>query len=180
MTESDSLTITEELPREHVAAVIRHGVMTLGLIAIIVLGFNLPGTTQEIGSTGITVGEVVLAIGTLGMVAIVLSASWKVRDLVAASLEGPSRIVSETAAITQHILVFVAVLIAYRGFAPISYPYSTEWPYNLAFLLLALAPLGLIVYEFSRAVGPITDLLTDRLMAREDQPSAVHPGENPR
>ena len=169
MTENAQLTVTDELPYDRVAAIIREAVVVLGFVGFVVLGRLLPGAGRELGRTGISVGDLVLAIGTLGIVATMLFAAPKLRRLVEASLEGPTAIVADAAAIAQYVLVFVAVVIAYRGFAPVAVPFVDNGAvYDVAFLVFAAIPLGIVAYRFYHALDPVTAFLTTHLLGRGD------------
>jgi len=172
MTDNNDLTVADSIDRERVVPVVREGVVVLGILVLTLLGTVLPGTGRELPNTGVTGEGVVIGLGTLGIVATLLYAVPAVRDLVSASLAGPSGVVADAAAIAGYVVSFVAVLIAYEGFAPVlGTLIDVPWAYDLAFLLFALVPLGLIAYRFACALDPIARLVTGQLIGGERPPS---------
>lgn len=164
-TDDNQLTMTDEITPDVVQPVIREGVIILGILGFIVLGLLLPGTGREIPGTAVAIGDLVIGIGTLGIVGSLLYAAPKLRELVVAALEGSSTIVSDAGAIVQYLVVFVAVLIAHQGFAPALVPLiGVGWGYDLAFFLFALVPLGVIAYRFYQSLDPLAQFLTTEIL----------------
>lgn len=167
-TDGNQLTMTDEITPDIVQPVVREGVVIFGIIGFMALGLLLPGTGRELPGTEVAIGDVVIGLGTLGIVGSLLYAAPKLREFVVATLEGSSAIVSDAAAIVQYVVGFVAVLIAHQGFAPVLVPLiESAWAYDLAFLLFALIPLGVIAYRFSRSLDPLTQFLTTEIVGTE-------------
>lgn len=165
---SNRLEVTDEPPYDRVEPVVREGVVVLGMAGFIILGTALPGNGHEIAGTDVLVRDLILAIGTLGIVATLLYAAPKLHRLVAASLEGPLRTVEDVAGIARGVLVFGAVVIAHLGLSPVvSSVIDRVWVYDLAFLLFALLPLGVIAYRFHRTLDPLTEFITATLLGGE-------------
>lgn len=181
MSNDSQLTMTDEIIPDVAEPVVRETIVILGLIGFIVLGLFLPGTGRDLPGTDVTIGGLVIGIGTLGIVASLLHAAPKLRELVVASLEGPSAIVSDTAAIVQYAAVFGAVLIAHHGFAPVLVPLiDVSWAYDLAFFLLALVPFGFIAHLFYRSLEPLSQLMTSEILGTKTaQSTPTHVGEDP-
>lgn len=166
----DELKLTDGIDRTAVTPVVREGVVVLGILALTLLGTALPGAERAFPGTAVTIEGVVISLGTLGIVASLLYAVPAVRDLVTESIEGPSSIVADAAAVAGYAVAFVAVLIAYWGLAPVlGSLIDVPWAYDLAFLLFALFPLGLMAHRFVRALDPIVRFLTAELVGPDER-----------
>jgi hypothetical protein len=140
------------------------------LIAFTALGLLLPGTRYEILATGIAIGDLIVAAGSLGIVSTLIWAGPEIRNCVVESLAGPTEVVEDAAAIARYLVVFVAVLIAHWGFAPVLGPLlELPWAYDLGFLLLALIPLAVVAYRLYNSLDPLATLVTDGLVEDRDR-----------
>lgn len=168
MPNDTHLALTDEISPDTVKPVVREGIFLLGMIGLLLLGSILPATGRTLPGTDIAVGDAVVGIATLGIVASLLYAAPMLRDLIETSLEGPADIIADIASIGQYVMVFVAVLMAHQGFAPVLIPIiDVNWIYDLAFLLIALIPLSLIAYRFHGVLDPLAQFLTDELLGTD-------------
>lgn len=157
MTHKHQLIKIDEINPAAVQPIIREGIIILGMLGFTVLGLLLPGTARELPGTDVAFGDLVIGIGTLGIVASLLYAAPTLNDLVEGSLAGNSAVVADAASIVQYLVVFVAILIAHQGFAPVIFPLiDVIWAYDLAFLLIALIPLGVVAHRFHHPLDPLT------------------------
>ena len=168
------LTTTDRLDPAAVSPVVHEVVVILGMIGFVALGTILPGADRELLDTGVAVADVVLGIGTLGIVASMLYAAPKLHALVTNALRGPAAVVDDAASIVQYVAVFLAIVIAHAGFAPVvARMIDPNWVYDLAFLSFALIPLGAITYRFHRAIDPVTAFVTAGLLGERPSETAV-------
>lgn len=161
---TDELTTTDRIDPTKVRPVVRVGLAIVGLVVLLLLGRVLPGSDLEVLDAGVTVGDLVLAIGTVGIAAALVYGAPKLRDLLTDWLEGPAGVVANAAAIGSYLVYFLAVLVAYRGLASTIQPLLRPgWLYGVFFLGLALVVLGGIAYRYFRAMDPITGFLARRV-----------------
>lgn len=171
MTDDSDITTTDEIDRTALEPVVREAVVVVGIVLLTFLGTFLPGTGRALPGTEITVGEVVIGLGTLGVVVSLLHGVPAVRDLVAAALDGPSEVAADVASIAGYAVAFLAVLIAHQGFAPaLTHLVEVAWVYDAAFLLVALVPIGGIAYHFAAALDPLARFLTAAILGDCDSP----------
>jgi hypothetical protein len=165
---TDRLDTTERIERGALWPVVHVGVALVGMIALLALSLLLPGSDHVVLEPGVTVANLILGVATLGIVAALLYAAPRVRNLLSAWLEGPSEAVASAAAIGTYLVDFVAVLIAHQGFEPVLAPLlGAEWLYDLLFLGIALCLLGAMAYRYYLAMEPITAFVTERVAGRE-------------
>lgn len=178
MTDEPSLRVTDDIEPETVEPLLREGLLIVGLAGVILLGGLLPGTARALPGTEVTIGGLVTALGTLGIVASLVVGAPQLRETIDALLIGPSTVVSAAAAIGQYLAIFIAVVFAYHGFAPVLRPVLTvQWVYDLAFLLLALGPLALVARHFYRAIDPLVAFLVTLLV--DDRAAAAATSSGP-
>lgn len=159
MTDDTELRMANHIDRTAVEPVVREGVIVLGVLGVTALGTLLPGAGREVPGTEVTLGGVVVSLGTLAVVSSFIYAVPATRELIVASLRGPSEVVGDVASIGGYMVAFAAVLIAHEGFAPVlGSLIDIAWAYDMAFLLFALIPLVAIAYRFVRVFGPLTRL----------------------
>lgn len=160
--DDDRLAITTDLHPETIRGVIRDGV-GVGIL-LVVAGFVtvLPGAGRELPGTDLAIGALFAAAVSMAVVAAIVLATSSVGALVRAALCGPSDVVRDFAAAARYVLVFVAILVAYRGLAPVVVPLLTPdavWVYDVAFLGFSLFPVLAIARRLYRNADVIaTDL----------------------
>lgn len=165
MKDTNRLERVGPLPTETLAPVVREAIVIFALVAFMGLGLFLPGTDQVLPGTDIAVADLIVAAGTVGIVGTLIWAGPAVRDLVESSLEGPSTVVADAAAVARYLLVFLAVLIAHWGLEAIIVPLlDISWTYDLIFFLLAVAPLAVIAYHVYSCLDPLTNFVMERLV----------------
>ena len=160
--DDERLAITTDLHTETIRDAIRDGVGVCVLLVVAAFVAVLPGAGREVPGTDLAIGALLSAAVSLGIVVSVLVATPSVGALVEAILRGPSSAVDDFAAAARHALVFVAVLVAYRGLAPVVVPLLASdgtWMYDVAFLGFALFPVVAIARRLYRNADVLaTDL----------------------
>lgn len=165
---TDRLDTTDRIDRDALWPVVHIGVALVGMVALLALSLLLPGSDQVVLEPGVTVANVILGVATLGIVAALLYAAPRVRNLLSAWLEGPPEVVASAAAIGTYLVDFVAVLFAYQGFEPVVTPLlAADWLYDLVFLAIALGLIVAMAYRYYLAMDPITGFITDRVAGRD-------------
>lgn len=109
---------------------------------------NLPGIDALIPGTGVSFGALVGALLTIAIVTVLVYVAVRIEPVITQVLRGPADVVADVASIAKHALLFVAVLTAHSGLAPLVTPIlegvDLVWTYDLLFLVLALVPTAVI------------------------------------
>ncbi len=167
MSDTDRLARAGPLSTDTLTPLVREALIVVALVAFVGLGLLLPGTGQDIPGTGIELGHLVVAAGTVGIVGTLIWAGPQIRTAVVDALSGPSRVVEDAASIVRNLVAFAAVLIAHWGLEPVLVPLlELPWAYDLGFLLIALVPLGVIAYRLYTSLDPLAAFVTDGLVNR--------------
>ncbi|GAB3026445.1 hypothetical protein [Natronobiforma cellulositropha] len=166
--DNDTIAFSPALEESHIYPLVRIALIAVGGLVLLGLVSLLPGLEVLFGGFEISVSAVLLALGTYLVAGGLLAVAGRVEALVADSLEGPQRVVEDTGAIAKYLFVFVALLVAYQGFAPALVPMvenvAAAWVYHLVFLLVTLVPVALIARRLHRSLDPVTDLITRGLL----------------
>lgn len=130
----------------------------LGLLAV------LPAADRLLDALAVSPVTLLVAVATLLVVVALVIAAPAVRSVVEQTLDGPDAVVEHAAASAMYLVGFVAVLVAYNGFAgavrPLFAAFGIGGLYHLGFLVAGLLMLGALVRRLSRCWRPVTDLLT--------------------
>lgn len=177
MSPNGRVTTTDSLRADTVKPIVREVLVILAMVAFIAVGSILPGTGQEIPGTAISIADLVVGLGSLGIVGSLLWAGPKLREMVRTNLEGPEAVLDDAASIVRYSAVFVAVLVAHWGFAPVLVPIlDSAWAWDTGFLLLVLVPLGVIAYRVYNSLDPLATFLTAELVG-DSEGSSMEPTE---
>lgn len=167
MKHRTTVTTAETIRADTVKPVIREGIIIVGMFLFVFLGSTLPGTGREIPGTAVSIGDLVVTFGALGIVGSIIYAGPKLRELVITNLDGPEAVVSDAASIVRNAALVVAIMAAHVGFAPVLVPLlGVGWWYDVAFLLLVLVPIGVIAYRLYRSLDPLAAFLTEVILGR--------------
>lgn len=135
----------------------------LGIVSV------LPGLDRVIPATPVTATALAVALVTVAIVAVLAYAAPHVETLVEQAVAENESLAPEGGNIAKYLVVLVAVLVAYRGFAGVIVPFlapsNTVWMYDVAFLVFGLVPTALIALALYRALDPAAEQLTDTLTA---------------
>lgn len=148
------------------------------VLAIIGLATLLPGTDRTLPGTTVDIHALIVTVGTVAVVVLLADAARAVGTLVRSVLEGPPQLVDDAGRVASAVVVFVAVLIAYRGFAGLVVPQlaagDATWAYDAGFLALALVPLAVIAHRLYRNLDVLADQLAVAMadhIADSDRPT---------
>ncbi|MFP4181846.1 MAG: hypothetical protein ACLFTX_04510, partial [Thiohalospira sp.] len=134
----------------------------------------LPGAGRSVPGAAVTIRDLIIATGTVAVVVWLARAVPAVSALVRGSLVGSDRLVEDAGRIAAALVVFLAVLIAYRGLAGVAIPTlvarDSVWAYDLAFLTVALVPLAVIANRIRRNLDEVADLVTGAVVETDDRP----------
>lgn len=160
-----------------------------GLVFLLFLVSFLPGLDRLVPATPITFAALVVALVTLGIVTVLVYVAPQLETLVQQGFSGPDVLAMNVGAVVKHLVMLLAVLVAYRGLAGAITPFLAEtdsvWAYDLSFLVLALIPTALVGIHLYRGLDPAADLLTSKVTTtaaptapaeEESDPDAVEPG----
>lgn len=167
---SSSLALRTPIDPAQLRPVAFEFVVLVAALALVGLATLLPGTDRAVPRTTVAIGEVVVAVGTLAVVVLLANAARSVAALVRSVLDGPARLVDDAGRVAGALVVFVAILVAYRGFAALVVPRlaagDAAWAYDAGFLGLALVPLGVIARRLRRNLNPLADQLAAAMANR--------------
>lgn len=144
---------------------------------------NLPGIDAIIPATGVTYGALVGALLTLGIVAVLAYVAVRIEPVLTQVIHGPGDAVAAVASIAKHAILFVAVITAHSGLAPLVTSAldaaDLVWTYDLLFLALALLPTAVIgirlVLHIDEFAGLIAAAVTSSEPAAGDSAESTPP-----
>lgn len=138
---------------------------TLALLSLLSLVWLLPGIDRLIPGTPVTFVAIAGAIVTLAIVALLVYLAPAFATLVRSMLDGPQPVVEDVASIVQLLVVFVAILVAHRGLAPVLVPFldGVAWMYDVVFFALAFPPLAILAVRVYTSLDPMADVLAERV-----------------
>lgn len=176
-----TLRIVPDLEEPTARRLVRTGLALAGLLFVVPLLAVLPGVDRLLTGLAVSPWALLLAVVTLLVVGALLRVAPAVERAVVVSLDGPDAVVANAAAGAKLLVGFVAVVVAYRGFAPAVTPTFRSFDigglYHLGFLVGGLFVLGAFVRRLFRCWEPLTDLLTERLLdARGDDADGLSVG----
>ncbi|SDF33707.1 hypothetical protein SAMN04488067_103241 [Halorubrum xinjiangense] len=156
----------------------------VGVLAVITL---LPGADRLVPFAPVTFAAVATAVVTLAVAGILLYAAPKFALLTRLALGGrgadgegdapPSRIAENAGGVVHWLVVFGAVLVAYRGLAGAAVPLlnGAAWAYDAAFLFVALVPVVFLVARLTVTVDPLAEAVADRVAGEASDGEADEP-----
>ncbi|MYL67118.1 hypothetical protein [Halorubrum distributum] len=176
MSSNDS-AIGTALDRDTVRSTSKLLIGALAVVGVLAVVTLLPGVDRLVPFAPVTFAAVATAVVALAVAGILLYAAPKFALLTRLALgeadaEGdarPDRIVENAGGVVHWLVVFGAVLVAYRGVAGVAVPVlnGAAWAYDAAFLFVALVPVVFLVARLTVTVDPLAELVADRV-AGED------------
>ena len=176
MSSNDS-AIGTALDRDTVRSTSKLLIGALAVVGVLAVVTLLPGVDRLVPFAPVTFAAVATAVVALAVAGILLYAAPKFALLTRLALgeadaEGdarPDRIVENAGGVVHWLVVFGAVLVAYRGLAGVAVPVlnGAAWAYDAAFLFVALVPVVFLVARLTVTVDPLAELVADRV-AGED------------
>lgn len=174
---TDQTGIRSRIDGRSLKPVIKLLLVFAGLLVLWGMVTSLPGIERVIPDTPVTFGATVGAVFALAIVAVLAFAAMKVDTLFVETLEGPNELVSDAATIAKHFLLFVAVLVAHSGLAPLFAAFMAGpqlmWLYDLAFLVLAVIPVAIIAVTMYRNIDAASERITSRVSGGGDDGRAT-------
>lgn len=172
--ESRTLRYVPDFEESAVRRIVRTGLALAGLLFLLCLLAVLPGIDRLLAGLAVSLEALVLAVATVLVVGALLRVAPAVERVVEDSLDGPTGAVTDAAAGAKLLVGFVAVVVAYRGFAPAATPtfraFDLGGVYHLGFLVVGLAVLAALARRLYRCWDPVTSLVTDYVVdATEDR-----------
>ena len=135
------------------------------LLLVVALASLLPGVGRLLPESPFGVLAVAGALTALAVAALLVYLARGLATLVRASLDGPRDVVENLASIVHWVVVLFAVLVVHAGLGAVVTPVLGDltWVYDVAFLLVALAPLTVVAARLYVSLDPAAELLADRL-----------------
>lgn len=141
-------------------------------VTLLVVGLAtlLPGADRAVPGTAVAIRQLVVATGTLAVVFLLANAASSVASLTRSILEGPEGLVDDVGRTAGALVVFAAVLVAYRGLAGLVVPRlaagDAAWAYDAGFLALAIVPLAVVARRLCRNLDVVADHVATSLADR--------------
>lgn len=174
-----ALRFVPDLEETGVRRIVRTGLALAGLLFLLGLLAVLPGLDRLLAGLTVPLEALVLAVATALVVGALLRVAPAVERVVESALDGPKGAVGHAAAGAKLLVGFLAVAVAYRGFAPAVTPtfraFDVGGLYHLGFLLAGLAVLAALARRLYHCWDPVTRLVTVSLLEAtgEDRPEHV-------
>jgi len=178
MSSNDS-AIGTALDRDTVRSASRLLIGALAVVGVLAVVTLLPGIDRLVPFAPVTFAAVATGVVALAVAGILLYAAPKFALLTRLALGGraadaetdprPSRIAENAGGMAYWLVVFGAVLVAYRGLAGVAVPLLNDaaWAYDAAFLFAALVPVVFLVARLTVTVDPLADAVADRVAGDE-------------
>lgn len=173
MTDTDtSLSIDGRPADSTIRRIVGVALALGGLLVVLGLAAALPGLDRLLAGLAVAPVALLTGVATLFVVAALVWLAPTVEHAVEQSVDGPPAALPHVAAGANRLVGFVAVVVAYHGFAPAVTPlfdaFGLLGVYHLGFLVVGLAVLAAFTYRLVRCWRPVTSALTARLTATHD------------
>lgn len=159
-----TLTVGTTLEQSTIRRIVSVCLALVGLLVILGLATVLPGVDRLLDGLSVAPIALITALATLLVVVALIWLAPSVERAVEQALDGPREAVIDAAAGAKLLSVFVAVVVAYRGFAPAVTPlfeaFDLGGVYHLAFLVVGLAVLAVFARRLYRCWEPVTTVMT--------------------
>ncbi|MUW15007.1 hypothetical protein GJ633_10290 [Halorubrum sp. CBA1125] len=172
MSSNDS-AVRSALDHETIRSASKLLIAAIALIGVLALVTLLPGVDRLVPLAPVTFAAVATAVVSVAVSGILLYAAPKFALLTRTALggsvtdadDGPDRIVENAAGMVYWLVVFAAVLVAYRGLGAAAMPLlgDAAWVYDAGFLFVALVPVVFLVTRLTLTVDPLAELVADRV-----------------
>ncbi|MEZ3164033.1 hypothetical protein ABNG03_07790 [Halorubrum sp. RMP-47] len=181
MSSNDS-AIGSALDRDTVRSASKLLIGALAVVGVLSVVTLLPGIDRLVPFAPVTFAAVATGVVALAVAGILLYAAPKFAQLTRLALDGsdaegdarPDRIAENAGGMAYWLVVFGAVLVAYRGLAGAAIPLLNDaaWAYDAAFLFVALVPVVFLVARLTVTVDPLAELVADRVAGEESEADA--------
>ncbi|ELZ44718.1 hypothetical protein C463_07177 [Halorubrum californiense DSM 19288] len=170
---SNDAAIGTALDRDTVRSTSKLLIGALAVVGVLAVVTMLPGVERLVPFAPVTFAAVATAVVALAVAGILLYAAPKFALLTRLALAGADaegdarsdRIVENAGGVVHWLVVFGAVLVAYRGLGGVAVPVlsGAAWAYDAAFLFVALVPVVFLVARLTVTVDPLAELVADRV-----------------
>ena len=187
---SNDTAVRSALDRDAVRSASRLLIAAFAVVGVLAVVTLLPGIDRLVPFAPVTFAAAATAVVALAVAGILLYAAPKFALLTRLTLGGrtddgatpPNRVAENAGGIAYWLVVFGAVLVAYRGLAGVAVPLlgGAAWAYDAAFLFVALVPVVFLVARVTVTVDPLADAVADRVAGDEnaDDSDAAAAGED--
>ncbi|ELZ45976.1 hypothetical protein C464_11575 [Halorubrum coriense DSM 10284] len=170
---SNDSAIGDALDRDTVRSASKLLIGALAVVGVLSVATLLPGADRLVPFAPVTFAAVATGVVALAVSGVLLYAAPKFAELTRLALDGtdaeadarPDRIAENAGGMAYWLVVFGAVLVAYRGLAGAAVPLLNDaaWAYDAGFLFVALAPVVFLVARLTVTVDPLAELVADRV-----------------
>lgn len=165
MADTDrTLKMAPSLEESTIRRIVSVFVALAGLLVVLGLVAVLPGIDRLVAGLTVEPMALLTAVATLLVVLALVWVAPTVQRALAEGLDGPPGAVTNAAAAAKYLTVFLAVLVAYHGFAgavtPLFRAFDLGGVYHLVFLVAGLLVLAAFVRRLVRCWRPVTGALT--------------------
>ncbi|GAA0533879.1 hypothetical protein ABNG02_09190 [Halorubrum ejinorense] len=175
---ADGSSVREAFDRDTVESASRLLIGALAIVGALAVVTLLPGVDRLVPFAPVTFAAVATGIVAVAVAGILLYAAPKFALLTRAALGGrvadgdapPDRIAENAGGMAYWLVVFGAVLVAYRGLSGAVVPLLNDaaWAYDAAFLFVALVPVVFLVARLTVTVDPLAEAVADRVAGDEE------------
>lgn len=162
--ETDAFRFVPDLEESAVRRVVGTGLALAGLLFLLALLTVLPGIGRVLEGLTVPPEAVALAAMTAVTVGAFVWVAPAVQRVVEGAVDGPEGAVTDAAVGAKLLVGFLAVVVAYRGFAPAVTPlfraFDVGGLYHLGFLVAGLAVVAALARRLYRCWEPVTAFLT--------------------
>jgi hypothetical protein len=162
--DTDAFRFVPDLEPSAVRRIVSTGLALAGLLFLLGLLTVVPGMDRLLEGLAVPPEAVALAAMTAVTVGALLWVAPAVQRVVEGSLDGPAGAVADAAIGAKLLVGFLAVAVAYQGFAPAVTPlfraFDVGGLYHLGFLVAGLAILAALARRLYRCWEPVTEFLT--------------------
>jgi hypothetical protein len=177
MSSNDS-AIGTALDRDTVRSTSKLLIGALAVVGVLAVVTLLPGVDRLVPFAPVTFAAVATAVVALAVAGVLLYAAPKFALLTrlalgesdAAGDTRSDRIAENAGGVVYWLVVFGAVLVAYRGLAGVAVPVlsGAAWAYDAGFLFVALVPVVFLAARLTVAVDPLADAVADRVAGGDE------------
>lgn len=177
MSSNDS-ALGSALDRDTVRSTSKLLIGAFAVVGVLAVVTPLPGVDRLVPFAPVTFAAVATAVVALAVTGVLLYAAPKFALLTRLALGSrgadtrSDRIVENAGGVVHWLVVFGAVLVAYRGLAGVAVPVLNDaaWAYGAAFLFVALVPVLFLIARLTVAVDPLAEAVADRVAGDEGDP----------
>lgn len=144
----------------------------LALFALVALATAMPGLERLWPISSVSPSEVITAGATAIIVWLLCYLATELSALSTVLLDGPASTIEHIASIVFWLVLFVAILVGYHGFAAMagSILGAWDWIFDLIFFLMSVPVVAIIAARVYVALDPAAEHVTNRIVRRVETP----------